>query len=270
MDQSQTQTLGRMRSDSRRLDSPAKPSRAEQLVKETFEKAGVTVGSSDKLDIIVRHRRFYARLLACGSMALGESYMDGDWDSPDVAQAMTKIIRAKLQERHKLTLRHLLAVASATLLNLQNRRRSKIVGREHYDLPLELYRGFLGEAVQYTCGYYGRGAKTLDQAQDAKLDLIIEKLRIRPGMRVLEIGCGWGELAGRMAALGATVVGLTISEEQAKAARDHCKSRSGVEIRVQDYRDTCDGRMTGSFPSECSSMWDGRTIRPTCARRTGS
>ncbi|MBO7942481.1 class I SAM-dependent methyltransferase, partial [Streptomyces sp. S9] len=120
-------------------------------------------------------------------------------------------------------------------------RRSFTVGERHYDLGNDLYRAMLGQRLVYSCGYWrdrnGAALRDLDAAQEAKLDLVCRKLGLKPGMRVLDIGCGWGE-ALKFAAerYGIVGVGVTVSHEQAEFARELCAGLP-VEIRLQDYRE---------------------------------
>lgn len=123
----------------------------------------------------------------------------------------------------------------AKLINLQDRAGAYEVGRRHYDIGNDLYQRMLDKRMLYSCGYW-KDATTLDEAQEAKLDLVCRKLRLAPGMRVLDIGCGWGG-AARFAAerYHVEVVGITVSEQQAKHARELCQGLP-VEIHLQDYR----------------------------------
>ena len=129
-----------------------------------------------------------------------------------------------------------MSAIQAKLLNLQTRYLSRRVAERHYDLGNDLYRAMLDPRMIYTCGYWSH-ARTLDEAQDAKLDLVCRKLGLAPGMRVLDIGCGWGgfaEFAARR--YGVSVVGVTISAEQASLGSTRCAGLD-VDIRLQDYRD---------------------------------
>src|SRR6185295_7694888 len=105
-------------------------------------------------------------------------------------------------------------------------------GERHYDLGNDLFQAMLGRRLVYSCGYWNN-ATTLDEAQEAKLDLVCRKLGLRRGMRVLDIGCGWGE-ALKFAAerYGVSGVGVTVSQEQAEFARQLCQGLP-IEIRVQ-------------------------------------
>ena len=138
----------------------------------------------------------------------------------------------------------------ARLTNLQSRRRSFEVGERHYNLGNDLYSAMLGRRLVYSCGYWrgrnGAPLEDLDAAQEAKLDLVCRKLGLQPGMRVLDIGCGWGE-ALKFAAerYGISGVGVTVSREQAAYARELCQGLP-IEIRLQDYREL-DERFDRSF-----------------------
>jgi cyclopropane-fatty-acyl-phospholipid synthase len=124
----------------------------------------------------------------------------------------------------------------ARVTNLQSRRRAFTIGEHHYDIGNDLYRRMLDSRMIYSCGYW-RDADTLDAAQEAKLTLIANKLELEAGMRVLDIGCGWGGAAQFLAEkLGCEVVGVTVSREQAALARERCAGLP-VDIRLQDYRD---------------------------------
>src|SRR5690554_3160786 len=175
-----------------------------------------------------------ARLLAGGSLALGETYMDGGWDAASLDGFLQRLLEAGL-DRRVVRLADVRLALLARLVNLQAGRRSLAVGERHYDLGNDLYAAMLGRRLVYSCGYW-REAADLDAAQEAKLDLCCRKLGLREGMRLLDIGRGWGEML-RFAAerYGVSGVGVTISREQAAHARELCAGLP-VEIRVQDYR----------------------------------
>jgi cyclopropane-fatty-acyl-phospholipid synthase len=125
-------------------------------------------------------------------------------------------------------------------MNLQILRPFE-VGQKHYDIGNDLYAAMLDDRLMYTCAYW-RDAADLGQAQEAKLELICRKLGLSPGMRVLELGCGWGGFAGYAAARhGVSVVGMTVSREQAAYARQRYAGLP-VELQLEDYR-----QATGTF-----------------------
>ncbi|MCA6217186.1 cyclopropane fatty acyl phospholipid synthase [Ideonella sp. B7] len=203
--------------------------------------ADVRLDGDRPWDIRVLRPEMPERVLAGGSLALGESYMDGDWHCERLDELFTRLIRARLGEQvHSLSLAW--HVLRAKLFNLQNPRRAWQVGREHYDLGNDFYAAMLDARLTYTCAYWqGRGdqagACTLDEAQEAKLDLVCRKLGLRPGMRVLDIGCGWGSFMGFAAErYGVQCVGVTISEQQAGYGRQRY-AHLPVEFRLQDYRE---------------------------------
>jgi cyclopropane-fatty-acyl-phospholipid synthase len=116
--------------------------------------------------------------------------------------------------------------------------------RHHYDVSNDFFKLFLGESLTYSCALFSRGAKTLEEAQEAKLELVCQKLALSPGDRVLDVGCGWGSFAMHAAANhDVSVVGITLSEPQAALARERAAERGlseRVDIRVMDYRDVTD------------------------------
>ncbi|MFC6839043.1 cyclopropane fatty acyl phospholipid synthase [Xanthomonas theicola] len=207
----------------------------QRRVVELLASADVRVGGGRAHDIVVHDPRFYARVLAQGSLGLGESYMDGWWDTPVLDATLARLIGARLEQR-VAGIADLAYALRTRLFNLQRGRRSYEVGRRHYDLGNDLYQAMLGRRLVYSCGYWA-AADDLDAAQQAKLDLVCRKLLLQPGMRVLDIGCGWGE-ALKFAAerYGVAGVGVTVSQAQAEYARQLCRGLP-VEIRLQDYRE---------------------------------
>jgi cyclopropane-fatty-acyl-phospholipid synthase len=122
--------------------------------------------------------------------------------------------------------------------------RDKAAIRYHYDVGNEFFALFLDESMTYSCAIFSRGAKTLEEAQRCKLDLVATKLGLKPGDRVLDVGCGWGAFAVHAAReYGAKVVGITISDEQAALGRERIAGfglSDQIEIRVADYRELND------------------------------
>jgi cyclopropane-fatty-acyl-phospholipid synthase len=199
-----------------------------------LELADVRIDGDRPWDVRVHDQRLYARVLAGGSLGLGESYMDGWWDCERLDEFFTRALAAELDTKVR-PWRDALGLLWARVVNLQRPGRAFRIGRHHYDLGNDLFSRMLDRRMIYSCAYWKR-AGTLDDAQEAKLDLVCRKLGLRAGMRVLDIGCGWGGTA-RFAAerYGVSVVGITVSDEQAKHARQVCRGLP-VEIRLQDYR----------------------------------
>ena len=226
---------------------PALSSRSK--VEELLATADVRVDGERPWDVQVHEPRFFARVLAQGSLGLGESYMDGWWDAPSLDGFLYQLLHAGVDE-HVHSLGDVLAGLKARVVNMQSMRRSFTVGRRHYDLGNDLYSAMLGQRLVYSCAYWrdatGMPLDDLDAAQEAKLDLVCRKLDLGPGLRVLDIGCGWGE-ALKFAAerYGVSGVGVTVSKEQAEYARRLCEGLP-VEIRLQDYREV-DERFDRAF-----------------------
>src|SRR5580765_215994 len=213
-------------------------STARNRVESLLTLAGMRIDGDAPTDLQVHDEHLYARIIAHGSLGLGEAYMDGWWNAADLDGFLFRLLAAHLDERvggiddAALFLR-------AKLVNMQRGRRAYKVGEQHYDLGNDLFHAMLGKRLVYSCGYWKK-AKDLDAAQEAKLDLVCRKLGLKAGMRVLGIGCGWGEaLAYAARKYGVAGVGVTVSHEQAEYARELCHGLP-VEIRVQDYRNVPD------------------------------
>ena len=211
---------------------------AERLA-DLLAPADVKLDGGRPWDVEVRDPRFYDVAFA-GSLAIGEAYMDGWWDCEQVDELVHRFQRANLAERLNVGA-HGLQVLRAQLVNLQNRARSYDVGVRVYDETLELFQHMLDPRMAYSCAYW-KNAKSLAEAQEAKLDLGCRKLGLEKGMRVLDIGCGWASFSKFAAErYGVEVVGVTVSREQAEYGRGVCEGLP-VDIRYQDYRE-----ITGKF-----------------------
>ena len=210
-----------------------------RIANELLSRAGIQINGPAASDIQVKNPDFFKRVLQEGSLGLGESYMDGWWECDRLDIFFTRVLRAGLENQLPHHFKDILRIAGARLFNLQSKKRAWIVGKEHYDLGNDLFTRMLDPQMQYSCAYW-KEAQTLDEAQRAKLTLICKKLQLAPGMRVLDIGCGWGGLAEFMARhYGVSVMGVTISAEQQKMAQQRCEGLD-VDIRLQDYRDLND------------------------------
>jgi len=211
-----------------------------------LQKAGIKVNGRKPWDIQVHNEDVFRRFLIGGSLGVGESYMDGGWDAARLDEFFTRVFETNA---HRLVVgRSILAhVAKAVLMDLCSCKRAFEVGRSHYDLGNGFYEKMLDESMTYSCGYWRSGVETLHQAQMAKYDLICRKLGLQLGMRILEIGCGWGGFA-RYAAeeCGVSVIGLTISKEQAHFAQTKCANLP-VSVLLQDYRSSSLRHLYGTF-----------------------
>ena len=208
----------------------------KKLAEDLLNLAGIKMNGSNPWDIRINDERFYKRVITQAELGLGESYMDGWWDAEKIDELIFRIVRANLQNKVKRNLKIAFQLAGFYLLNMQARRRAFIIGERHYDLGNDLFKNMLDKRMNYSCAYW-KDAETLDEAQENKLDLICKKLYLEPGMKVLDIGCGWGAF-GKYAAekYGVEVVGITVSKEQVALGKEMCKGLP-VEFRLQDYRE---------------------------------
>lgn len=213
-----------------------KAGRTEDFSRKLLSLAGIAVDGDNPWDISVRNKKFYGRVMSQGSLGFGESYMDGWWDCKALDEFFFRVIRAQLERKVRKNWPLLSQAILARVLNLQSRERAFEVGKKHYDLGNDLFVSMLDRRMAYSCAYW-KGADSLDQAQENKLELICRKIRLQPGMKVLDIGCGWGSFVKYAAEkYGVKAVGITVSKEQVEMARESCAALP-VEIRLQDYRD---------------------------------
>jgi cyclopropane-fatty-acyl-phospholipid synthase len=203
---------------------------------------------------------FAHALRAPGQLGLGRAYVSGALgvdDLDDVLEVLDGWEPPPLDRRAQARLALAAARASGirrpprppvSELRPRGRRhspeRDARAVRHHYDVSNDFFKLFLGESLTYSCALFSRGARTLEEAQEAKLELVCTKLGLEPGQRVLDVGCGWGSLAMHAAANhGVSVVGITLSEPQATLARERAAERGlaeRVDIRVADYRELAD------------------------------
>lgn len=208
---------------------------AQRSIEDILGQANIAVNGSRPWDIQVSDDRFFSKVIAKGTLGLGEAYMDAWWDCSHVDQFIHRSMVHHLREKIRVGHQELLIFLRSSLVNLQSTARAFIVGEQHYDIDNRLYECMLDRRMTYTCGYW-RNATNLDEAQEHKLDLVCRKIGLQAGDRVLDIGCGWGSFAQYAAEnYGVEVVGITVSQEQAELARERCAGLP-IEIRLQDYR----------------------------------
>lgn len=201
-----------------------------------LQKADIRIDGKRGWDIKVKDQRLFSRVARGGVTALGEAYVDGWWECDQIEVLFDKLIRAELPSHFKNHWATLAILFKEKLFNLQDRKGSLKFIKHHYDLGNDLFEFMLDKRMTYTCGYW-KQAKTLNEAQEAKLDLVCKKIGLKKGMTVLDIGCGWGSFIKFAAEkYGARCVGITLSKEQAAYAKKSCRGLP-VEVRIQDYRD---------------------------------
>lgn len=177
---------------------------------------------------------FRTRAMREGLFGLGESFIAGEWTSDQLDLDLYRLLSEQGSKMSRFNVPLIKYVLLERVLNLQKGERAYEVGRRHYDLGNDLFSAMLDRSMSYTCGLW-EGVTTLDSAQEAKLERLCRSLELSPGMRVLDIGCGFGNFAHYAATkYGVSVVGLTISKEQAKLARERCVGLP-VDIVEQDY-----------------------------------
>jgi len=224
--------------------APVLDTAPRQWVAGLLGRADIRVDGDRPWDMRLHDPAALDRALAEGNLGLGEAYMAGAWNCERLDMFFDHLLRAHLdREVHPAQVAW--QALQVKLFNLQSRRRAWQVGEAHYDLGNDFYAAMLDPRMAYSCGYWQDGARDLAQAQDAKLELICRKLGLRPGMRLLDIGCGWGSLMGYAAdKYGVQCIGITVSREQADYARER---RAGLplEFRLQDYRELDAGSLGG-------------------------
>jgi cyclopropane-fatty-acyl-phospholipid synthase len=234
---------------------------------------GSQAGPPDAPALVVRNRRALRRMLwKPGELGLARAWVAGDleiegdlyvaldtlagfvWERGEDARGLGEALR---DPEVRAALRGLVGLARLPLppsppreevrrrRHLHTRRSDRHAISHHYDVGNDFYEMVLGPSMVYSCAYWGSPDGTLEAAQRDKLDLVCRKLGLKPGERLLDVGCGWGSLAIHAAReYGARVVGITLSEEQATYARKRVADEGltdRVEIRGQDYRDVADG-----------------------------
>lgn len=227
--------------------------RAKKRVQKLLLEAGIVLNGKKPADIQVHDEKFYVSVLKDPILGLGETYVEKWWDCECLDKFFYCLLRASLSEKlrkDRQFLYYRLKTKLRLLLlsgwNLQARSRAFEVGKRHYDLGNTLYQAMLDKELIYSCGYW-KEYSNLDEAQQAKLALTCEKLQLKPGMHVLDIGCGWGGFC-RYAAekYGVSVLGITVSKEQYQYAKALCQGFP-VEICFMDYR-----TIQGGFDRICS------------------
>ncbi len=217
--------------------APITKDSSAQAISQIFALADISINGSRPWDIQVYRPEFYRHVLCGGSLALGETYVAGWWDCLALDQFFFRVLRNGLDQKIRKSRAAIFCGIKAAFFNCQNKKNAKEVARKHYDVGNDLFESMLDKHMIYSCAYWNDGTIDLTAAQEAKMELICRKVNLEPGMRVLDIGCGWGGWI-RYAAqnYGVEAVGITISTEQAALARERCAGLP-IDIRLLDYRD---------------------------------
>lgn len=213
-----------------------KKNRAKETAEKILKLAGIKINGSNPWDIKVKNEAVFQKTLAQGSLGAGETYMNGWWECEQIDELVDRVIRAQLPEKIKNDKKLIYNIFVSYIFNRQTKSQAARDVGGHYNIGNDLYKNMLDKRMIYTCGYW-KHARSLDEAQEAKLDLICQKLDFKPGQKILDIGCGWGGFVKYAAEkYKVKAVGITLSKEQVKIAKESCKGLP-VEIRLQDYRD---------------------------------
>lgn len=210
--------------------------KAKNIVERLLAQADIRINGDRPWDIKIHNENVFKRVLLEGSVGIGEAYMDGWWDAEQLDELLARALKKRLSSDLKVNLNTLLYVLGSRIFNLQSKGRAYHVAEHHYNLGNDLFISMLDKRMNYSCGYW-KNARNLDEAQEAKLDLICNKLDLKPGQRILDIGCGWGAFVKYAAEkYKVEAVGITVSKEQLELAKEKCKGLP-IELRLQDYRD---------------------------------
>jgi cyclopropane-fatty-acyl-phospholipid synthase len=207
---------------------------ANSFVERTLRSADIHINGDRPWDLQLHDSRLLCDILARGSLALGEGYMNKAWDCEQLDVFMEKLLHYRLQNQITPS-QFAWHCVKARVFNMQTKNRAWTVGRHHYDRGNDLFRAMLDSRMVYTCGYWQK-ANNLEQAQEHKLELVCRKLQLKPGMRILDVGCGWGSFMKYAAEhYQVSCVGITVSKEQVELGQELCRGLP-IEFRLQDYR----------------------------------
>lgn len=212
------------------------------IVSYIFHKAGISIIESEidrsksAVIVAVHDSSFYKNVLMRGSLGLGNSYIEGKWDSTSIDNVIFNILSSGIYQK-VAPVYDFFRNAKSKIINLQSKKGARKVIEEHYDLPAEFYAAFLDPYLQYTCGFF-EGTYNLNQSQINKMQMICKKLVLKANQRVLDIGGGWGGLGYFMAEhYGVKPVIVTLSTQQANYIRANYQK---VEVLECDYREVLD------------------------------
>lgn len=213
---------------------------AKKFIGEIFSRSGLTINGPHPYDPQIHDERALRRMMLEGSLGMGESYMQGWWDCQQLDVLICKLFESRLINSY-VSLATMPLLAAQQVINLQNKSRALIVNEAHYDLDNDLYQRMLDPRMVYTCAYW-QDADNLAAAQEAKLELVCRKLGLAPGMRVLDIGCGFGSFVKYAAEkYDVKCTGYTLSKSQFQLGRELC-AELPVTLVLDDYRN-----ITGTY-----------------------
>ena len=215
----------------------------KEIIEEIIQQNTDITMNEENSDIIVHNDSMYKKILTKGELGLAESYMDGDWSSENLARFIRKILIHQdiVEEKIKYKVPQLLYLnlkyKVSGIFNTNTILKSPVNIMKHYDIGNDLYVKMLGKTMQYTCAYYNEKNTDLDQAELNKMELIAKKLDLKPGMSVLDIGCGFGSMAYHLVTnYNVKVTGVTLSQKQVDFAKENY-THENLDISYKDYRE---------------------------------
>jgi len=203
--------------------------------------AGIPINSTEPWSIQVHNEKVWDRVISQKQLGFAESYMEGWWDCAALDVMLTKLLSINVLDLMRPSPALAFHVARSSLRNNQTKNRAAANAKHHYNIGNELYSRMLDSEMVYSCAYW-KDAKNLEEAQRAKFDLICRKLELQPGMRLLDIGSGWGGfLRYAVKNYGVEATGISPAGNQISLAREKSEGL-GITFIQQDYRD-----LTGQF-----------------------
>lgn len=198
--------------------------------------ADIGINGEHPWDLTVYNDEFYAKVFSDGSVGVGEAYVEKWWDCSQLDEFFARVLSANLESKIRANWKLLTDILLTKIFNHQTQALAFNNGQRHYDLGNDIFVNMLDKRMVYTCGYW-KNATTLDEAQENKLDLTCKKLNLKPGMHILDIGCGWGSFAKFAAEhYSVKVTGITVSKQQLELGKKLCAGLL-VELKLMDYRD---------------------------------
>lgn len=199
-----------------------------------LKQAGIEINGPKPYDIQVKNERFYSQVALRGNLGAGESFVAGDFDVDQLDETFYRILKLP-KSFIALDWPLWFSGLKNLLINEQSLKRAFVVGQKHYDLGLDLFEAMLDPLLVYSCGYW-KDAKNLEDAQKAKLELVCKKMGLKKGMKVLDVGSGYGGFAKYAAEnYGVEVTGVTVSQLQLEESQRRCQGLN-VHFYLQDWR----------------------------------
>ena len=213
-------------------------SKIEKKVTQTLAKADIQIGGNRPWDIQVKNKKFFSKIIWDGSLGLGESYVNKYFECDQVDVFCYKILKNKLQQQ-TYNKNNYTRILTNLFINFQSLKNAVQVAKKHYDIEVKIFKNFLDKRMIYSCGYW-KNTNSLNKAQENKLDLIATKLQFQKGMRILDIGCGWGGAAKYLVTkYKVDITGITISKQQYQHAIEY-NTHPQIKYILSDYRNHVD------------------------------